>query len=265
MQCEAVLSHPFIWGMAEEANSHLATTSSQVAVENNAVPSLAQLPQPLLVRLVLQPFTSFFVPSLTSSSTSMSFQNWGSHNWTQLLRCGLTVPEHGQTILSLWPHYFWSQPGCPWLSWQPGHKLAYFQPVITTNCKSFFVGQLSSPSAPSLQLCMGLLWPKFRTLHLALLNHTPCTHTPLTKCPSALKSILIAPGLFSSISSLRTWQLIEGNRWGSFLLISLTWAPRSPCGMGKKSKRNCKFAGNHPYLDLDLPIRVLNSMKARSG
>jgi len=61
MQLEAISSHPIASYLGEETNTRLTTTSFQVAVESDKVspqPPLLQtkqpqLPQPLLVRLVL--------------------------------------------------------------------------------------------------------------------------------------------------------------------------------------------------------------------
>jgi len=62
-QLEAISSHPIIGYLGAETNPHLTTTSCQGAVESEKVspqPPLLQteqpqLPQPLLIRLVLQP------------------------------------------------------------------------------------------------------------------------------------------------------------------------------------------------------------------
>jgi len=62
MQLEAISSHPITSYLGEETNTHLTTTSFQAVVENtkgSPQPPLLQakkpqLPQPLLIRLVLQ-------------------------------------------------------------------------------------------------------------------------------------------------------------------------------------------------------------------
>ena len=61
MQLEAIASHPIASYLREDTNICLTTTSFQVVVESNKVPpqppllqaKQPQLPQPLLVRLVL--------------------------------------------------------------------------------------------------------------------------------------------------------------------------------------------------------------------
>ena len=59
VQLEAIASHPMASYLGEETNTHLTTTSFQVAVESNKVPprpllqtKQPQLPQLLLIRLV---------------------------------------------------------------------------------------------------------------------------------------------------------------------------------------------------------------------
>jgi len=62
MQLEAIASHPIAGYLGEETNPHLTTPSFQGVVESNKVPrqppllqtEQPQLPQPLLIRLVLQ-------------------------------------------------------------------------------------------------------------------------------------------------------------------------------------------------------------------
>jgi len=61
-QLEAICSHSIAGYLGEETNAHLTTTSFQVVVESDKVPpqppllqsEQPQLPQPLLIRLVLQ-------------------------------------------------------------------------------------------------------------------------------------------------------------------------------------------------------------------
>ncbi|GAB0186314.1 hypothetical protein GRJ2_001096700 [Grus japonensis] len=72
MQLKTISSHPITCYLGEETNTHLATTSFQVAVETNKVapqpPFLQakqpQFPQPLLIRLVLQTLHQLCCPSL---------------------------------------------------------------------------------------------------------------------------------------------------------------------------------------------------------
>ena len=72
MQLEAILSSIIASYMGEEANPHLTTASLQVVVESDKVtpkPPLlqtiqSQLPQLLLIRLVLQTPHQFCCPSL---------------------------------------------------------------------------------------------------------------------------------------------------------------------------------------------------------
>ncbi|KAK4828032.1 hypothetical protein QYF61_022809 [Mycteria americana] len=71
-QLEAISSRPITSHLGEETNIHLATTSFQVVVESNKVspqPPLlqtkqSQVPQPLLIRLVLQTLHQLRCPSL---------------------------------------------------------------------------------------------------------------------------------------------------------------------------------------------------------
>ncbi|KAK4820816.1 hypothetical protein QYF61_007210 [Mycteria americana] len=71
-QLEAISSHPITCYLGEETDPHLSTTSFQVVVESNKVspesPSLqakqSQLPQPLLIRLLLQTLHQLHCPSL---------------------------------------------------------------------------------------------------------------------------------------------------------------------------------------------------------
>ncbi|KAK4827063.1 hypothetical protein QYF61_013704, partial [Mycteria americana] len=72
VQLDAIYSHPIICYSGEDTNTHLATTSFQVAVESNKVspqPPLLQAKQPqfpqlLLIRLVLQTLHQLRCPSL---------------------------------------------------------------------------------------------------------------------------------------------------------------------------------------------------------
>ncbi|KAK4828493.1 hypothetical protein QYF61_026764 [Mycteria americana] len=73
-QREAISSHPMACYLGEETDSHLATTSFQAVVESDKVspqpPFLqakqSQLPQPLLIRLLLQTLHQLRCPSLDS-------------------------------------------------------------------------------------------------------------------------------------------------------------------------------------------------------
>jgi len=81
MQLEAIASRPISGYLGEETNPHLTTPSSQVVVESEKVPpqpplletEQPQLPQPLLIRLVLQTLPSLAALLWTRSSPSMSF------------------------------------------------------------------------------------------------------------------------------------------------------------------------------------------------
>ncbi|KAK4824291.1 LOW QUALITY PROTEIN: hypothetical protein QYF61_013036 [Mycteria americana] len=72
VQLEAISSHPITCYLGEETDPHLSTPSFQVVVESNKVspqpPFLqakqSQLPQPLLIRLVLQTLHQLRCPSL---------------------------------------------------------------------------------------------------------------------------------------------------------------------------------------------------------
>jgi len=94
--------------LGEDADTHLATTSFLITVEWDEVsPEFlfsrlqSQFPQPLPLRLVFQIPHSFIALLWTRSRASVSFLQWGAHNWTQYLRCRLTSAEHRGTITSL--------------------------------------------------------------------------------------------------------------------------------------------------------------------
>jgi len=60
--------------------------------------------------------------------------------------------------------------------------------------ESFISVQLSSHSAPSLQRCLGLLWPKCRTRHLVLLDFVPLTSAQRSSLSSSLCRAFLPPG-----------------------------------------------------------------------
>ena len=103
MQLEAIASCPIASYLGEETNTHLTTTSFQVVVESNKVspqPPLLQtkqpqLPQLLLIRLVLQALHKLLCPSLDTLQ--------------QL--CSLLVVRGPKlnTVFEEWPHQCWVQ------------------------------------------------------------------------------------------------------------------------------------------------------------
>lgn len=58
--------------------------------------------------------------------------------------------------------------------------------------RSFLSVQFSSQSAPSLQHCMGLLWPTGRTQHLVLLKHIQLASAQWSACPDPTVVFLLS-------------------------------------------------------------------------
>jgi len=132
MQLEAISPCPITCYLWEETNTHLTTTSFQVAAESNKVPPSASS----------SPDWTAPVPSATihktcaldpSPALSPCFEHVPT---TQCLSCSegpktecsirgaaSPVPSTGARSLpySCWPHYSWYKPGCRWPSWPPGH------------------------------------------------------------------------------------------------------------------------------------------------
>ncbi|KAK4829008.1 hypothetical protein QYF61_001764 [Mycteria americana] len=182
-QLEAISSCPVTCYLGEETDPHLSTTSFQVVVESDKVspqpPFLQakqpQFPQPLLIRLVLQTLHQLRCPALdTLQHLNVSLVVGGPK-----LNTGFEVRPHQCrvqgtiTSLVLLATLFLIQARMPLAflaTW--AHCWLILSRLSTNTPRSFSAGQLSSHSSPSLQRCMGLLWPKCRTLHLALLNLT---------------------------------------------------------------------------------------------
>jgi len=86
MQLEAIASHPIAGYLGEESNTCLTTPSCQGAVESDKVPpqpplfqtEQPQLPQPLLIRLVLQTPPQALHPPLPRDPPQMAaLPTWG--------------------------------------------------------------------------------------------------------------------------------------------------------------------------------------------
>ncbi|KAK4825912.1 hypothetical protein QYF61_003407 [Mycteria americana] len=176
-QLEAISSCPIACYSGEETESHLATTSFQVVVESEKVspqPLLQakqpQFPQPLLVRLVLQTLHQLRCSSLdTLQHLNVSLVVRGPKLNTvfkvQPHQCGVHGDYHfpspaGHTISDT------SQDAIGFLG-HLGTLLAHIQPAVNQHSQVLFCQAAFQPLFPN---CMGLLWPKCRTQHLALLN-----------------------------------------------------------------------------------------------
>ena len=108
-QVEDVFSRVVTCYLQKETDTHLTTTSFQVVIESRKVPSQPpllrtkqlQLPQPLLITLVLQTPHQPHCPFWTRSRNSVSFLHWGAQNWTQHSRCGLSTAAYRGMITAL--------------------------------------------------------------------------------------------------------------------------------------------------------------------
>ena len=99
-QPEVISSHPITCYLGEETNTHLATTSFQVAVRS--------------------PSASFSIdwraPVLSASPHKT---------------CSIVLSTGGRSLpYSCWPHYSWDKPGCCWPSWPPGSCSASCRPTL---------------------------------------------------------------------------------------------------------------------------------------
>ncbi|KAK4832141.1 LOW QUALITY PROTEIN: hypothetical protein QYF61_020881 [Mycteria americana] len=163
-QLEAISSRPITCYLGEETDPHLFTTSFQA--------KQPQFPQPLLTRLVLQTLHQLPCPSLHT---------------LQHLKVSLVVrgPKLN-TVFEVWPHqcrvqghghfpspaghaiFDTSQDAIGFLG-HLGTLLAHIQAAANQHPQVLFCLAAFQPLFPKPR-CMGLLWPKCRTLHLALLN-----------------------------------------------------------------------------------------------
>ena len=106
----------------------------------------------------------------THSNSSMSFLCWGPQNWMQYSRWVPMGAEQRGRITSLYQLVmlllmqlriqlaFWAASIHYWL-------MLSLSSADTT--KSFTSGLVSGHSMSNLYLCLGMPWPKFRTLHLS--------------------------------------------------------------------------------------------------
>lgn len=115
-QLEGISSHPVACYLGEETNAHLATPSFQVVVESEKVspePSFLQtkrqLPQLLLIRLVLQALPQLHCPSLdVLQHLNVLSCNEGprTKHRTQVAASLALSTGGGSLPWSCWPQYF---------------------------------------------------------------------------------------------------------------------------------------------------------------
>jgi len=104
-------------------------------------------------------------------------------NWKQYLRCSLSSTGYGQVVTSLLllAILLLIQARMPLVflaTWE--HCRLIFSRASTDTARSVSSTQSSIRSAPSHYHYLDLLWPKWRTLHLVMLNlsHWPQTNDP---------------------------------------------------------------------------------------
>lgn len=125
--------HSVPCSLGAEPDPQLAAPSCQGGVESIRAPlSLLflqvehpQLPQPLLIRLVLQPLVLLRSPLWTRSSPSMSILQCQAQNWTQPLGRGLPSAHSRGTVTAqdLLATPLLTVPSSHWPSCPPGHAL----------------------------------------------------------------------------------------------------------------------------------------------
>jgi len=198
------------------------TPSSHVVVDSDKVSSQLpflqakqlQFPQALLKKLVLQALHQPHCPSLDTLqhlSVLLLVRCHVVRTW--YLRCSLTSAEYRGKITSLLLLATLSRIEARMRSaflatW--AHCWLMLSRLSTNTPRSFSTGQLSSHSSPGLQHCMGLLWPKCRTWHLALLNliqltlaHRSSLSRSLCRAFLPPSRSTLPPSLVSSASLLR--------------------------------------------------------------
>ncbi|KAK4816070.1 hypothetical protein QYF61_011294, partial [Mycteria americana] len=160
VQLEAISSCPITCYLGEETDPHLSTTSFQAVVESDKVspqpPFLqakqSQLPQPLLIRLLLQTLHQLRCPSLDT---------------IQHLNVSLVVggPKLN-TVFEVRPYQ------C---------RMAQFDPV--TEEKKIFVSSLALPSSPLNHVPKHHIYMYFKNLRGLQLNHFPGQPVPVLDNP----------------------------------------------------------------------------------
>lgn len=146
-----------------------------------------------------------------------------------------------------WSCYFWYSPGCGWFSWLQTHITESYwsapYPPTPPNLSLLWL-LFNWLSAQCLYSCLGLLQPKYSTLHLALLSFMSFPQTHLLSLSVSLWTERFPPACQLPYTAWSLQQISWGCIWSHWLCCwQRWWAIQIPVLTPEDTTRRCSPCG----------------------